>query len=93
MIGLLWYQPCYAQVRLVYASDRLAITVTNDTDGHPAPSVPAQAAPAPGYGYGLIGMRERAASLGGRLSAGHRPAGGFEVVTELPLHHLTEDRA
>jgi signal transduction histidine kinase len=68
-----------AQVRLAYTGDRLAITVTNDTDG--PPSVTA-AVP----GYGLIGMRERALSLGGRLRVGHRPAGGFEVATELPLH-------
>jgi nitrate/nitrite-specific signal transduction histidine kinase len=30
-------------------------------------------------------MRERALSAGGRLRVGHRPQGGFEVVTELPL--------
>ncbi len=68
-----------AQVRLAYAGDRLGVTVTNDS-----PSPPAAATADPGYG--LIGMRERALSLGGRLRAGHRPAGGFEVVTELPLH-------
>ncbi|MFF3965694.1 sensor histidine kinase [Streptomyces griseorubiginosus] len=36
-------------------------------------------------GYGLIGMRERALAVGGRLSAGSRPEGGFLVSTELPL--------
>jgi signal transduction histidine kinase len=32
-------------------------------------------------------MRERAHSVGGHMSAGRRPDGGFEVTTELPLHH------
>ncbi|WP_079086174.1 sensor histidine kinase [Streptomyces silvensis] len=36
-------------------------------------------------GYGLIGMRERATAVGGHLSAGRRPEGGFLVSTELPL--------
>ncbi|MFG2825715.1 sensor histidine kinase [Kitasatospora sp. NPDC048365] len=36
-------------------------------------------------GFGLIGMRERAALLGGRLSAGPRPEGGFRVAAHLPL--------
>lgn len=67
-----------ARVRLAYTGDRLAITITND-NGISPPSAEA------GPGYGLIGMRERAWSVGGRLHAGHRPAGGFEVVTELPL--------
>ncbi|MFJ5303474.1 sensor histidine kinase [Streptomyces sp. NPDC088350] len=68
-----------AEVRLSYSHDRLGITVT-DHGGTPVPS-----SPAPGSGYGVIGMRERALSAGGRLRAGHRPEGGFEVVTELPL--------
>ncbi|MFD4558049.1 sensor histidine kinase [Streptomyces sp. NPDC058469] len=68
-----------AEVRLRYARDRLSITVT-DHGGTTAPSSLAS-----GGGYGVIGMRERALSAGGRLSAGHRPQGGFEVVTELPL--------
>ncbi|WP_433887793.1 sensor histidine kinase [Streptomyces sp. CA-111067] len=36
-------------------------------------------------GFGLIGMRERARSVGGTLTAGPRPEGGFEVVAQLPL--------
>jgi signal transduction histidine kinase len=66
----------HAEVRLAYARDWLAVTVTNE--GPPASS-------ATGTGYGLIGMRERAQSAGGWLRAGPRPAGGFEVVAELPV--------
>ena len=61
-----------AQVRLSYALDLLTITVSNDAGR-------GTTAGAAGPGYGLIGMRERAASVGGRLHAGHRLAGGFEV--------------
>ncbi len=39
-------------------------------------------------GLGLIGMRERATGLGGRLTAGSREGGGFRVRAELPLESL-----
>ncbi|MDT7801587.1 MAG: hypothetical protein QOI78_5020 [Actinomycetota bacterium] len=38
--------------------------------------------------HGLLGMRERAAALGGSLSAGQRAEGGFAVTLTVPL----EDR-
>ncbi|MEX0173006.1 sensor histidine kinase [Streptomyces sp. LMG1-1-1.1] len=38
-----------------------------------------------GSGYGIVGMRERARSVGGTLSAGPRDGGGFEVTAALPL--------
>ncbi|MFD8977895.1 sensor histidine kinase [Streptomyces sp. NPDC059593] len=38
-----------------------------------------------GSGYGILGMRERARSVGGTLNAGPREDGGFEVSAELPL--------
>jgi signal transduction histidine kinase len=71
-----------AHIRLGYHRDRLTITVTDDGTST------APTAPAPGHGYGLIGMRERAHSVGGDLRAGHRSEGGFEVTTTLPLHPL-----
>ncbi|MGW0885268.1 sensor histidine kinase [Streptomyces sp. NPDC002671] len=37
------------------------------------------------HGFGIIGMRERVSLLGGRLSAGPRPEGGFRVAALLPL--------
>jgi signal transduction histidine kinase len=40
---------------------------------------------AAGTGYGITGMRERAALLGGDLSAGPRPGGGFRVAARLPV--------
>lgn len=66
-----------ARVLLGYSGDRLTIAVT---DGGGASS-----AGVAGTGFGLIGLRERAHAVGGRLLAGHRPEGGFEVRAELPL--------
>ncbi|GAA2209249.1 sensor histidine kinase [Nonomuraea monospora] len=41
--------------------------------------------PGRGAGQGLVGMRERAALLGGTLDAGPVDGGGFEVVATLPV--------
>ncbi len=43
-----------------------------------------------GGGHGLIGMRERAAALGGRCTAGPRYGGGFRVHAILPLKTRTD---
>ena len=37
-----------------------------------------------GCGFGLTGMRERARSVHGTLTAGPRAEGGFKVVAVLP---------
>ncbi|MFH9984317.1 sensor histidine kinase [Streptomyces luteogriseus] len=66
-----------AEVTLDYGPDRLRITVTDD--GRPG------SAPGPGTGHGLIGMHERATAIGGTVTAGPLPGGGFQVVAELPL--------
>ncbi|MER5327089.1 sensor histidine kinase [Streptosporangium roseum] len=66
-----------AAVRIDYADEELVVQV--DDDGKADPAAP----PVPGTG--LLGMRERVASLGGRLRAEPRPAGGFTVRAELPL--------
>ncbi|MDQ0775551.1 signal transduction histidine kinase [Streptomyces aurantiacus] len=68
-----------AHIQLVYARDRLAITVSDE--GNPLPRPRAR-----GGGFGLVGMRERAQSAGGHLRAGRRPEGGFAVTAELPIH-------
>ncbi|MFB6813922.1 sensor histidine kinase [Streptomyces sp. NPDC056347] len=68
----------HARLSLHYRRERLTITVEDDGSAGPR-------RPHPGAGHGLIGMRERAAAIGGRLHAGPRPEGGFTVTAELPL--------
>ena len=71
-----------ASVRLRYTPDTLTVQVDDDGKGDGAR--PAGARPA-GPGLGLIGMRERVSALGGRLHAGPRDGGGFQVRAELPV--------
>ncbi|MFD0421907.1 sensor histidine kinase [Streptomyces parvus] len=47
------------------------------------------AAPSPGVRHGLLGMRERAAMLGGELATGPTPEGGWEVTAILPTSTQT----
>ncbi|MEE4544943.1 sensor histidine kinase [Streptomyces sp. V4-01] len=66
-----------ARVRLHYAPRSLEVRVD---DGGTA-----VAGGESSGGNGLLGMRERAAALGGSVEAGPRPGGGFRVRAELPL--------
>ena len=68
-----------AVVRLGYTPAALSLAV--EDEGQP---VTVSSRPAPG-GHGIVGMRERVTALGGRLSAGPRPEGGYRVAAELPL--------
>jgi len=56
------------------------LRVVNGPGGPPAPSGHEH-----GPGHGLTGMRERVALLGGSLSAGPAPDGGFVVSAVLPV--------
>jgi signal transduction histidine kinase len=67
-----------AQVRLAWKRDHVTVSVTDDGSGS---RTPLERPP----GYGLIGMRERATAVGGTLTAGARPHGGFLVSAQLPL--------
>jgi signal transduction histidine kinase len=66
------------RVELGYRPAELVLRVVNG----PARSVPI---PSPGAGHGVLGMAERAAMLGGELTAEPRPEGGFAVTAVLPL--------
>jgi len=79
-----------ATVRLSFEPTALGITVTDDGRGpngdHPEPAGGASGvAPPDEPGHGLTGMAERAAAVGGEVTAGPRGEGGFEVSARLPL--------
>jgi len=71
-----------ARVRLGFGPDALRITVENK--GLRDRSAPA-AQVLGGTGRGLIGIRERVAAVGGQVSSGPGPTGGFIVDARLPL--------
>ncbi|WP_158848619.1 sensor histidine kinase [Saccharothrix deserti] len=56
--------------------DRDDVLVEVEDDGTGAPGEP---------GNGILGMRERAQALGGSLTTGPQPDGGFRVCARLPL--------
>jgi signal transduction histidine kinase len=68
-----------AVVRLGYAPGALRLAVEDQGTAAPRNS---RRMP---EGHGIVGMRERVAALGGRLSAGPGPEGGYRVFAELPL--------
>jgi signal transduction histidine kinase len=69
-----------ARARVVVRLDQgtLDVDVTDDGRG---PAVGTSAEPP---GHGIEGMRERATTVGGMLTTGHRPGGGFRVSARLP---------
>ena len=71
--------PATATVELVVRDGHLCVHVSDTGIGarHQPGGAPS--------GHGLIGMRERAASVGGTLDARPGPAGGFEVHATLPF--------
>jgi len=68
-----------AHVCLRYQPEALTITVTDDGPANGVSAV------LPAGGHGIDGMRERAASVGGELTAGPLPGGGFQVRAQLPV--------
>jgi signal transduction histidine kinase len=63
-------------VELRYTADGLHLRVRDNGPG-PRGSEP--------DGHGLLGMRERAAMVGGSLRAGPAPGGGVAVEADLPV--------
>ncbi len=62
------------------ATVQLEVVNTAATEPLTAPSSP---------GHGLTGMRERAASVGGTVTAGGTADGGFRIRAELPMKPVT----
>jgi signal transduction histidine kinase len=68
--------PARVVLSVEVAGDRVRIDVADDGLG---------GSPAGSAGRGLVGMRERAAAVGGTVTAGPGPGGGWRVTAELPL--------
>ncbi|MGC0312815.1 signal transduction histidine kinase [Kitasatospora acidiphila] len=69
-----------ATVDVAQGPEGVTVTVTDDAP----PGHPRHRHRQPG-GFGLIGMAERVEALGGRLTAGPRPGGGWSVLASLPV--------
>ncbi|MFB7848325.1 MULTISPECIES: sensor histidine kinase [unclassified Streptomyces] len=65
------------RVEIGHGASEVTVRVTNTAPGRAVP-------PSPGAGHGLLGMRERAAMLGGEIVTGPTPDGGYEVAAILP---------
>ncbi|WP_079249664.1 sensor histidine kinase [Streptomyces sp. IMTB 2501] len=65
------------RVAITYGDGELSVEVVDDGRGTTGNGS--------AHGFGIIGMRERVGLLGGHLSAGPRPEGGFRVAARLPL--------
>ncbi|WP_232233957.1 sensor histidine kinase [Micromonospora chokoriensis] len=72
-----------AEVTVDYRADEVTVEVTDRGTGAGAALADDQG------GHGLAGMRERVAALGGRLTTGPRPGGGFRVYAALPVKRAT----
>jgi signal transduction histidine kinase len=68
--------PATATVVVGYGPDDLTVQVDDDGRGRSATRNPG--------GNGIRGMRERVAALGGELTTGARPGGGFRVQARFP---------
>ena len=81
--------PATATVLVAYGEQELVVQVDDDGKGVESASG-RQATDSDGQdrpsGNGIKGMRERATALGGELTAGPRPGGGFRVSAHLPLN-------
>ena len=69
-------QAAHVTVRIGYRPDDLTVEVSDDGRGPSGTD---------GAGNGIVGMRERAAALGGELEAAQRPGGGVRVRARLPF--------
>ncbi|HUN32933.1 MAG TPA: sensor histidine kinase [Trebonia sp.] len=71
-------------VELQYGQDVLRLRIRDNGPG-PGTSPPAGVSPPAVDGHGLLGMRERAATVGGSVRTGPAPGGGFLVEAVLPV--------
>ncbi len=74
-----------AEVRLDHRPGHALVQVLNVGNRRSGASIRRVAS----TGVGIVGMTERAESLGGRLDAGPTADGGYQVTAEIPYHRAT----
>jgi signal transduction histidine kinase len=74
--------PAQARVTVRYRDTAVELEIADTGRGPAADGGPAGA---DGIGHGLVGMRERAAMLGGELETSAADGGGFTIRARLPL--------
>lgn len=79
--------PTRVDVRIAFSPEALELVVANEPGSTPPRPAPAST------GLGLLGMRERVSLLGGRMTAGPTPPGGFRVQVETPIEWASVDPA
>jgi signal transduction histidine kinase len=70
-------QAHHAEVLVRYGKGELEVVVADDGNGLGGGD---------GGGHGLVGLRERIAVAGGKLAAGPRSGGGYEVRARIPMN-------
>jgi len=74
--------PAQVQVSLCYGEDGLKLDVVDD-------GIASASSPRGDGGHGLVAMRERVSLVGGTLTVGPRPDGGWAVSAHLPLEGVS----
>ena len=74
------------RIELRQHDGELELTVHDNGVGYPADALRREGS------FGLVGMRERAAMLGGRVDFSNPPGGGARLAVHLPLAPQEEDR-
>jgi signal transduction histidine kinase len=77
-------QGAAVDVRLGWTDDTVRVRIDDTGPGPDMGTATGQ------VGHGLLGMRERVVSMGGRFAAGAGPTGGFVVEVELPIGATAE---
>jgi signal transduction histidine kinase len=72
-------------LHVAYFADGLGLDIRNDPGPRTVPVLVPGGDRMAGGGHGIIGMRERAAMLGGTLDVGPTEDGGFQVTAVLPM--------